>query len=196
MPRREIRQLYENDARGLVDEALIDEVAYGFLARCESILTVTEAALGRVKCPRCGYIISRHGGREELLECEDCSWKITWGAYFKTYHRKQLSGGGAVSVFREFTTELPKARSPTERMLLIDRLIHECHKGRTPPAGEEMTYTRPVAVNLIAGTMTQVIALLDDPAYGPGSTPGAGSRYATWRENVLSSIEGKGKWLP
>lgn len=195
VPGYKIRQLYANDARGLVYEELIDEVAYGFYARCQSILTVTEAALGRVKCPRCRYVISRHGGKEELLECEKCSWRITWGDYFKTYHRKQLSGGGAVSVFKEFVAQLPKARSPSERMILIDQLIHECHKALTS-RDQEQEYTRPVAVNLIGGTMTQVIALLDDLAYGPASTQGAKARQAAWRKNLLSGIRNREEWLP
>jgi len=44
-----IRRLYNLDAQGIMDEELIDDVAYTFYARCESILTVTEASRGRVK---------------------------------------------------------------------------------------------------------------------------------------------------
>jgi hypothetical protein len=43
-----IRQVYNLDAQGIMDEELIDDVAYAFYARCESILTVTEASMGRI----------------------------------------------------------------------------------------------------------------------------------------------------
>jgi len=43
-----IRRLYESCARGIVDEHLLDEVAYGFYARCESILTI-KAAKGELE---------------------------------------------------------------------------------------------------------------------------------------------------
>ena len=48
-----IRALYTLDAKGIVDEELIDEVGYAMLARCESIRTVTRAHSGRATCPRC-----------------------------------------------------------------------------------------------------------------------------------------------
>jgi hypothetical protein len=53
LPQRLVARLYETDARGILDEELIDEVGYGLLARVESILTATEASRGRVRCPRC-----------------------------------------------------------------------------------------------------------------------------------------------
>ena len=178
--RDKIRRLYENDACSIIDGELIDEVAYAFYARCESILTVTEASKGRVKCPCCGCIILRHGvKKEQVLKCDECSWEITWGAYFQSYHRKQLHGGGAVDVLRDFVRQFPTLRSPQEKMILIDRLIHECHKGL-----QEGVYTRPLAVNLIAGKMTQIIILLDDLAYGAGSTPGTKEVYTAWRKRM------------
>ena len=38
VPRWKIARLYENDAGGLVDEALIRDVAYSLLERCRSIV--------------------------------------------------------------------------------------------------------------------------------------------------------------
>ncbi|MBN1934802.1 MAG: hypothetical protein JW934_09060 [Anaerolineae bacterium] len=187
-----IRQLYERDALGLIDEELIDEVAYAFYARCQSILTVTEASLGRVICPECGQIIDHHSDKEALLVCPDCAWMLSWGDYFKSYKRKQLHGGGAVDVFQAFVDDLPQARTPQQKMLLIDRIVHECHKGIIR---EVQTFTRPVAVNLIDGTMTQVIYLLETLAYGPGSVDGAQARRQTWRKQVLSGVQGREKYL-
>src|SRR5260370_18584882 len=69
VPGLRIRRLYETDARGIRDEVLLDEVAYALYSRCESILTVTEAVRGRVKCPRCGTLCRRlRAARRESRE--------------------------------------------------------------------------------------------------------------------------------
>lgn len=68
VPQHTIRRLYENDAAGIIDEALIDDVAYSLYARCESIITVTRAEHGEVVCPRCGaVIVRRDGSKAEAL---------------------------------------------------------------------------------------------------------------------------------
>ena len=183
--RDKIRRLYETDAQGIIDEELIDEVACAFYARCENILTVTEASMGRVKCPCCGNIILRHGvDKEQVLKCKECLWEITWGEYFQSYHQKQLHGGGAVEVFKNFIRQLPAVRSPQEKMILIDRIIHECHIDL-----KKQQYNRPVAVNLISGTMIQIINFLDDLAYGQGSTPGSKDIQADWRNKMGDALQ-------
>jgi hypothetical protein len=48
-----IRRLYALDAKGIVDEDLIDGVGYAMYARCLGIRAVTEAHAGRATCPRC-----------------------------------------------------------------------------------------------------------------------------------------------
>lgn len=57
MPQREIRRLYETDAKGIYDGDLIDEVGYGLLARCESFIRANRARAGEVPCPECGQIV-------------------------------------------------------------------------------------------------------------------------------------------
>ena len=49
-----IARLYKNDARGIYDEDLIDDVAYTLLDRCKSIIAVAKARQGRAECPACG----------------------------------------------------------------------------------------------------------------------------------------------
>jgi hypothetical protein len=51
----QIWRLYQNDARGLIDEELIDEVGWALYSRCQSILWVTDR--NRVPCPRCHHVI-------------------------------------------------------------------------------------------------------------------------------------------
>ena len=181
-----IRQVYNLDAQGIMDEELIDDVAYAFYARCESILTVTEASIGRIKCPECGCVIFRHGvDKEQVIKCQDCSWEITWGEYFRSYHQKQLHGGGAVDVFKDFMVKLPLAKTPQEKMILIDRIIHECHKSLKEG---EWEYSRPVAVNLISGRMNETIRLLEELAYGSGSIPSSSEVYEVWRKKMDDAI--------
>jgi hypothetical protein len=62
--REKIRQLYRQDAQGIVDEELIDEVGTALYARCQSILLLSSAQVCR---PRRGEVF---GVRWED-ECDD-----------------------------------------------------------------------------------------------------------------------------
>ncbi len=184
---REIRRLYETDARGIYDEALINDVGYGLLARCQSFIEAVESRRGKVRCPRCRSIVTHNRDKETILRCA-CGWSLTWGAYFKTIQHKQLSGADPVlDQFRAFVKDFPEAKTPQARMLLIDRLIHGFHwflKTDRP--------TRPVAVNLIEGRLREVVVFLDKLTYGEASTLGLEETYAAWDEN----IEVNRDWYP
>lgn len=133
--RHKQRRLYAADARGILNEEPIDEVAFAFLARCEGILEATEAHRGRVRCRACGAIVQRKGwDKEEVVRCPACAWEVSWGDYFRTIQHKQLHAGGAGPVFEESVRRLPAAKGPRER-ILIDWLIHQCHRGRTGRPG-------------------------------------------------------------
>jgi hypothetical protein len=71
-------------------------------------------------------------------------------------------------------------------MLLIDALIHGFHLYYT---GET---TRPVAVNLIDGSMNEVIRFLDGLSYGPDSTPGTRETKTEWDRNA-ANVPGRRK---
>lgn len=175
VPQRKIRRLYETDAKGIYDGDLIDEVGYGLLARCESFIRANRARAGEVPCPECGRIVRR----EEVLLCP-CGWELRWADYFKTIQHKQLSGAEPVlEQFRDFAKAFPSARTPREKVLRIDRLIHGFHsyyKTNGP--------TRPVAVNLIEGRMSEVVAFLDDLSYGEKSTPGTREKLGEWNKSI------------
>ena len=61
-----IRRLYLTDAKGIVDEDLIDKVGYPLLDRCEAIRRVTER-----RCPHCGEVLDGAfvSGRHRPLSC-------------------------------------------------------------------------------------------------------------------------------
>jgi hypothetical protein len=115
--------------------------------------------------------------KEKLLHCNDCGWVLTWGEYFATIQHKQLSGAEPVlDLFRTFVNDFPKAKTSTEKMLHIDRLLHGYHWSiKYGP-------TRPVAINLIEGRLGDVILFLDELSYGSGSTPGTVERKSEWVE--------------
>ena len=173
-----LRRLYEADAAGLPDEELVDEVGLGLYDRCVSILEVTAAVRGRAKCHRCGGIILHQVGRDEELVCERCGWRTTRTAYRKSYKGKQLFGGAAIKAFEEFVKRYPGARTYSEKMLLIDALIHEFHWNLIRGFAEPQA-TRPAAANLIeCAGLQEVVAFLDELS-GRGPRPVGGDGQAS-----------------
>ena len=172
VPKWKIRRLYESDAKGILDEELLDDVGYALLDRCDSILTVAEAQGGRVRCPRCSTqglktILERprHRGdvRDAVLKCHVCEWHTTWGEYHLSFKRKQLNAGGATKAFEAFAATFPVCSTPKQKLIAIDQLIHEFHYSlRKKPN----LPTRPVGVNLIEGKLTDVVRFLDALTYG------------------------------
>ena len=124
----QIARLYKAAGRGLLDEELIDDVGFSLLVRAESILAATEAGEGRVSCPNCKAIVL-HGddGENVLLKCSNCGWECWWKTYHKTIKYKGLNAGGMQPFLEEFVQKFPKARSHSERLILIDTLIHRYH---------------------------------------------------------------------
>lgn len=179
-----IRRLYEADAQGIHDDELLDEVGWGLRARCESFITAVEAARGRVKCPACGQVVLHHAGADEILRCTGCGWEMAWRAYFKSFQHKQLSGADPVlALFGEFVAQLPAARSPQEKMLLIDRLIHGFH------ISLQFGPTRAACVNLIEGNYHEVVDFLDRLTYGEASTPGTQAARGEWRKTLNQTAD-------
>jgi hypothetical protein len=87
-------------------------------------------------------------------------------------------------MFRAFIDRWPQARTPRDRMLAIDAIIHACH-------GEfEGAPGRPAACNLIEGTVGELVHLLDELAYGSRSTDGIAEARQRWAQGVDSS-----RWL-
>jgi DNA-directed RNA polymerase subunit RPC12/RpoP len=172
-----IRKLYELDAKGIADDDLIDEVGFALLARCDSFVAAVNAVHGKAVCPSCGQVVEHSKGKEEELTCDNCGWKVLWKDYFKTIQHKQLSGAEHVlELFQDYVDQFSVAKQPKEKMVLIDQLIHGFHWYLA------LGNTRPVAVNLIKGRLTDVIAFLDDLSYGENSSPGLRENYDEWLE--------------
>ena len=161
--RHKINRLYQNDALGILDEELVAELGFDLFQRCRSILMVTSG--DRVDCPACGAeIISAAGcwSRTNPIACPACGWKATYGQYRDSWRHQDLKGGNAVAFFTAFVEQYPRAQTPRERILLIDRLIHTFHWS----ARRQRSHV-PVGMQLIEGGLEEVIAFLDRLTYGP-----------------------------
>jgi hypothetical protein len=190
VPKWKIWRLYELDAQGILDEELLDDVGFTLLLRCRDIITIDEARRGRVKCPHCANLrkrtiierVSQKGDvRDEVITCPECAWQITWGEYALSFKRKQLNSGGALTAFKRYTGEFKAAQRPQQKMLAIDRLIHEFHYSlRAQPD----LPCRPVGVNLIQGKLGDVVQFLDQLTYGQGTTEGLEENRAAWLEEM------------
>lgn len=153
-----IRRIYQNDARRIIDEELLDDVGTTLYCRCESILDASDAALGKVHCPSCATIIIRGSTNpRQRIRC-DCGWTIRWIDYQKTYQHKDLWGGGFVAAMREFMARWESRPTAREKMLLIDRLIHLWHW----QFSDERGASRPAAPTFIEGSRKEVIKFLNE----------------------------------
>ncbi len=189
VPKWKLRRLYQRVAEGIWDDELIDDVGMTLFMRGRDILRIHRAKTERVvTCPRCDRsgrltLIRRVGSRDAEMRCPVCGWSMTWLAYQRTYKRRQLNPGGAVAYFQAFVDDYPRARTPQEKMLAIDRVIHAFHyslKERPDVA------TRPAGVNLIAGKLQDVVVFLDELG-GLDLPQQMAQRSREWRETYDTS---------
>ena len=177
-----IRLLYERDAQGIIDVVLIDEVGWALWERCDSILIVTAAHHGHVLCPICGAVIERQNpwSADETVACAKCGWHILWATYHQSYRSKQLFGANAVGIFETYYKVFPRAQTAQEKMMLIDQLIHAFHIGLKEIG-------RPVAANLIEGSLKDVIDFLDKLTSGDASAAGIGDSRTVWKQTLATA---------
>ncbi len=155
-----IWQIYQNDALGTVDEALVEDVGFRLLQRCRSIWLVTHC---QVECPRCGaaFALGEPEGwkmRPGVQTCPTpgCGWEITAAVWHRSWSHRDLLGMAARPAVETYLHDYPLAHTTESRMVCIDQLIHAFHLSlRTGKAG------RSFANNLIEGSHEQVVDLLD-----------------------------------
>ncbi len=185
-----IRRVYENDATGLTDEALVDDTGWALYARCDSLLMVNR---GEVKCPVCATrfsCVSAIGGKgaapmaSEMTcaPCPTCGWTTTKKQYHYSWKHADLNGTRALSAFAAFVEKYPLASTPRERVLLMDRLIHAFHHGLSRDLEGADIPHRSAANNLIEGSHEKVVAFLDALTYGDGSAPELRQSHTEWRQ--------------
>lgn len=187
VPQHRIRRLYESLARGIVDEALVDDVGIGLFLRCKSILTVHDIRLNhRLPCPSCGQVIALDGTEwsrdsdESTLRCDRCLWTMKWADYWVTFRHQELGPGGAVDIFEEYVKEWEAATTERDKILAIDRVIHRWH-WETTQERPSFGLGRPTGVNLIEGSRKGVIAFLDNLSYSTSSPEETKAMRDAWR---------------
>lgn len=155
--RQSLKRLYENDAEGILDEVLLDDIGLTMYVRCREAREIYELMeAGKVKCLHCGNVLDY----ADIMACA-CGQQYTYREYRKSYRANNMPRGEASGIFDKFIADWEKARDSAVKMRLIDNLIHEFHVSSI--AG---TKNRPVGVNLIQGTKEQVIGLIEELAYG------------------------------
>jgi hypothetical protein len=166
VPRHKIRQLYRSDARGILDEDRVDDVAYRFYARCAYLLALAKAGAEEGVTAWRGRVVQRPPRWDGFVKLARYPWEISrYEAFADT---GLLAEGRTAALLAYFVERLPAARPPREKMLLINRLVHECHESLKAPGPA----ARPLAVELITGARSQIRALLDELACGARSMPG------------------------
>lgn len=174
-----IRALYINEARGTCDDELIEEVGFGLLARCWSIIEYTEACeTGKVRCMRCAkrgqttFIQRNMNKRSALIRCPVCDWQVRWRVYKAESENAdgQLRAGHAGAAFARYVAVYPQCQTREEKILAIDRLIHEFH-WILVKEGQPARANKPAAVNLLRGNIAQVLNLLNELTYGENIPP-------------------------
>jgi len=178
--RAKLRRLYENDAKGLVDSDLLDEVGYSIYARC--LQGKEERALmeqHKIKCHHCGKILTHN---YDVVTCK-CGYQYTYKEYRKSLRTHSMPTGAAQQLFSDFIDKWSTAKEDATKMRLIDNLIHEFHFNIGSGAKG-----RPVGFNLIQGTNRQVIDLILHLAYGDSSNANMENRDY-WLSNIQSRLD-------
>jgi hypothetical protein len=147
-----IARLYESEARGPVDDELLDRVGIALLLRVESTL---QYGRNQVRCPACRTVFTV-GADPVSCPGPGCTWQTTCAVYYSTRRHRDLNIANAHAAFESVATAYPTARAAADRMRLIDRLIHEFHWD-----GKHGVPNRSVGNNLIEGRHEDVVAFLD-----------------------------------
>jgi hypothetical protein len=168
-----IRRLYISDAKGIIDNDLLQEVGISFYARAESIIAINKIHTQEVvKCPICRNDV--HKSDNKYL-CE-CGWVIGSKELHQTYKGQQATGLSIIEFAKKFIRDWNgAANNPNKQMMAIDFLIHRFHWEMMQKP------TRPVAVNYIDGTMTKITDLILELAYSDDITKKENRKE--WLEN-------------
>ncbi|MCL2814858.1 MAG: hypothetical protein FWD23_09685 [Oscillospiraceae bacterium] len=181
VPPHKIKRLYGQDAKGIYDEELIDDVGVSLYARVDSMLMVTSSNLGHPLCIECRAEIPNSWQKGFISVCPNCGWATDIFEYRATYKGQTLNGVGALPELKEFAAKYPLAKTYAEKMVLIDFLIHTFHGNLS----EEPS--RPTATNVIEGDAGEIANLIFTLAYGENSTV-TKEELAKWLEKFNRSI--------
>lgn len=157
----QIKQLYESDAKGILNIKLLEEVGCGYYARCYQAKEERNLINNKqIKCHNCNQMLSSN---DKLYIC-NCGYKYTFNEYKKSFSLNKMPKGNAIPIFDLYITKWNCAKDDAEKMRVIDWMTHEIHIC----LGNGMI-GRFVGVQLIEGTASEIKKLILYLAYGENS---------------------------
>ena len=175
VPREKLLQLYISDSKGINDMELADEIGYTFYARCNQAIVEKDLMMhNKIKCHNCLEVLNNNG---EVITC-NCGYQYLFKNYRRSFRTNNMPHGAAIKIFLGFIDKWPVAKTYTSKMIIIDNLVHEFHTNI-----KSGVKNRPVAINLIRGTNSQVIELINKLAYGDCSTANINNKKY-WDTNI------------
>ena len=75
-----------------------------------------------------------------------------------------------MAAFQRFVMKYPQCRSQEDKIIAIDRLIHEFHWILIDEEKDPSPW-KPAGVNLLRGSTTQVVEMLNELTYGENTPP-------------------------
>ena len=153
-----IKRLYDADAKGICDDDLVDDVGFTLYTRClqgrDERLLANE---GKLKCHHCGKVnISPFNGR---IVCS-CGYAYIFREYMRSFNKNGMPSRSATPFFNEFIDKWAIAKTYSDKMKLIDFVIHECHLNMLSGVNRGFA-----GRNLIEGTDEQLRVLILSLAY-------------------------------
>ena len=107
VPKPVVNQLYHNDAQGMPDVELIDDVGWRLRARCLRSVQAVQAANGSVTCPACENTIPHHHQPEEITAI-NAAGELPWMEYFKAFSINSSAGRSrSWATFQDYVLRSP-----------------------------------------------------------------------------------------
>jgi ribosomal protein L37AE/L43A len=175
LPTRLLERLYEQDACGIRDDELCDDVGSYLHARCETFYLVAHS---QVICPGCGSVF--RVDRATTSTCPSCAWTTDRATYERSITNHYAFPGRATDAFFVFYERFPKARTYADKIVLIDQLIHAFHIDE-----RQSRAVKSVASKLLEGNKKDVVRFLDNlSARDPDAKQ-------SWRETMGNTIDAR-----
>ncbi len=143
-----LNKLYRLDAKGIHDEVLADEIGLTLYLRCKyGKEDMERMEKYRIRCHGCDRELD---GDTDFRQCS-CGRQYSYREYRRSFRRNNMPYGAAAKIFAKYIADWSKAKTYSEKMILIDTLLHEFHLSMISG-----TRGRSVAMNFIDGTSRQV----------------------------------------
>ena len=151
-----LNKLYMQDAKGIQDEVLADEIGLMLYLRCKYGKEDMERMERYIiRCHGCGADLAGEG---DFRQCS-CGRQYSYKEYRRNYRRNNMPTGAAEKIFNLFIQNWERAKSYREKIMLIDTLLHEFHLLLVSGATH-----RPVAMNFIDGSRSSVEQIINSLA--------------------------------